>query len=209
MTIRYAVAVLGVAISAPGNSSLRLPQQCRMEVVHCNYGPLYSGTMQWIKSLNMNSSSANVTATSQRTETVTATVTNGKAICAGTLNEDRNTTGDQPTRGKLRSTISGPGLFAVEFDKDESGKLYYLVTVACPSEAGTDSTFDLKTGGKDGELIEATAPKLDGREMQSDKQPATAVGVSLSGTITFTNPDEDRLNGVTGSVTVKWDLKRP
>lgn len=185
------------------------PQQppCRMEVVPCNYGALYTGTMTWSKLLVTQQLSSSASSTQRRTETVVVTVTKGQAVCAGTLIEDRATTGDVPTRGKLRATISGKALFAVEFGHS-GGKDYYLVTVACPSEAGTDSTQNLKTLAWDGNSISSTPPELDGREMQSDKQPATAIGMNLTGTITFPAPEEDPVNGVSGTVTVKWDLRR-
>ena len=76
-------------------------------------------------------------------------------------------------------------------------------------QAGTDTTVNLKSGVAEGNSIDATPAKLDGREMQSDKQPATAVGINLTGGITFGHPDEDPANGVTGTITVNWALKRP
>jgi hypothetical protein len=179
-----------------------------MEVVPCNYGVNYSGTVSWSKSLVVHQTSPTATNSERHTETVNVTVTRGQATCAGTMEENREATGDVPTRGKLRAAITGKALFAVEFSKDENGKDYYLVTVACASAAGTDSTLNLKTGVWDGNEITSTPPELDGREMQSDKQPATSIGMNLSGTNTFTHPDEDRLNGVSGTITVKWDLKR-
>jgi hypothetical protein len=201
-------AVLPIAFLASSREVPEQQPQCRMEVVHCNYGALYSGTVSWSKSLITQQSTPSASRLDRRVDSVRVTVSNGRATCAGTVEENRNSTGDVPTRGKLRAAITGPALFAVEFDKDANGKLYYLVTVACASEAGTDSTFDTRTGAADGNDIISTPPALDGREMQSDKQPATAVGIDLAGRITFTHPDEDRLNGVTGTVTVRWDLKR-
>ena len=192
-----------------GEHVLRVPQgvpSCRYEIVHCNYGALYTGTVSWSSTLIYSASSGSQRARSDRRVNVVATITNGTVICAGTVNEDRSVSGDEPSRGWLRATVGGPGLFAVEFDKDQQGKLYYLVTIACPSEAGTESTENLKTGGKDGNAISSTPPGLDGREMQSDKQPATHVGMNLAGNITFRHPDEDPLNGVSGTVTVKWTL---
>jgi hypothetical protein len=179
---------------------------CRPVIVHCNYGALYNGTVSWSSTLNYIASSANQTRRSDRSVSVTATIANGTAICAGTVTENRSASGDETERGWLRATIGGPGLFAVEFDKDAQGKLYYLVTIACPSESGTDSTENLKTGQKDGNAITVTLPELDGREMQSDKQPATRPGMNLNGSITFRHPDEDPLNGVNGTVTVSWAL---
>jgi hypothetical protein len=179
-----------------------------MEVVPCNYGALYTGTMTWSKLLVTQQQSLNASSTQRRTESVVVTITKGQAVCAGTLDENRATTGDVPTRGKLRATISGKALFAVEFGKT-SGKDYYLVTVACPSEAGTDSIQDLRSLAWNGNVITSTPPELDGREMQSDKQPATSIGMNLIGTITFPHPDEDPVNGSSGTVTVKWDLRRP
>ena len=179
-----------------------------MEVVPCNYGALYTGEVSWSKSLVTQQQSLNASSVQRRTESVKVTVTKGQAVCAGTLDENRATTGDVPTRGKLRATISGKALFAVEFGKS-NGTDYYLVTVACPSEAGTDSTQNLKTLAWDGNAITSTPPELDGREMQSDKQPATMIGMNLIGTITFPHPEEDPVNGSSGTVTVKWDLRRP
>lgn len=188
----------------------RAPEQqppCRMDVVTCNYGALYTGTMSWSKLLVLQQQTATSSNLVRRTETVNVTVTRGEAVCSGTLVEDRATTGDDPTRGKLRATILGKALFAVEFGKS-NGMDYFLVTVACPSEAGTDSTQNLKSLLWSGNTIESTLPELDGREMESDKQPATSIGMNLIGTITYPHPEVDPVNGVSGTVTVKWDLKR-
>jgi hypothetical protein len=173
------------------------------------YGALYSGTVSWSKSLITQQSTLSASRQDRRVESVRVTVFSGRATCAGTVEENRNSTGDVPTRGKLRAAITGPALFAVEFDKDASGKLYYLVTVACASEAGLTAR---STSGPARRMETTSSPHR--RSWMGARCRATSSwrrrwASNLAGSITFTHPDEDRLNGVTGTVTVRWDLKKP
>jgi hypothetical protein len=194
---------------------------CRAVVVPCNYGAFYSGTISWRSTLNFSASSTYGTRTSRRIEDITATITNGRAVCSGTVREDRTDTDGEGSQGWLRASVGGTalfpvagatpppalsnGLFAVEFDRDPVIGLYYLVTIACPSEEGTDSSMNVKTGGKDGNPIESTPAELDGREMTSDKQPATlGIGMDLHGQISHSSTDPT--NG-TGRVVITWALK--
>jgi len=194
---------------------------CRAVVVPCNYAAFYSGTISWRSTLNFSAPSGNGIRTERRVEDITATITNGRAVCSGTVREDRTDTDGEGSQGWLRASVGGTpllpvagatpspavsnGLFAVEFDEDLVFGKYYLVTIACPSEEGTDSSLNVKTGGKDGNPIESTPAALNGREMTSDRQPAAlGIGMDLKGQISHASTDRD--NG-SGMVVITWDLK--
>jgi len=197
---------------------------CRMEVVPCNYSAFYSGTISWVSTSHYSASSPNGTVMSLLKEDVTATITNGRAICSGTVREDRTDTSGDGSKGWLRAVVgmtgvSPPvvgtapiappaipdGLFAVEFDRDTVIKDYYLVTIACPSMEGTDSSMNVKYGGKDGNDIKSTPAELDGREMTSERQPATlGIGMDLQGQINFPHPNPEP--GLSGTTVITWKL---
>jgi len=149
---------------------------CVPVVVPCNYAGAYSGTVSRHVEL--------AAPKSRYIEQLTVAVTKGQATCSGNVTQiDQGTT----TRG----IIQGPGLIAVEFVRDNQGKMSYEVTAACPSPSGMGSP--------------STPAELDGRELKSYKQPATAIGMNLSGSDT-SSPDADSVNNVTNTVTVKWSL---
>ena len=182
---RWTVLSVAVAlyITAPITSGAYLASQtpaCTFSVVHCNYAALYSGSVSWDVTANA--------AKYHRVEKVTVTVVHGVATCDGTVSEtDQGVT--------QTGTIKGTGMIAVEFDKDTDVGKHYIVTAACPSVAGMGSPV--------------TPAQLDGREHGSYKQPSDlAPGSPLKGS-TSSHPDDDPANGVTGTVNVSWDLKRP
>jgi len=147
-----------------------------MSVVPCNYAGLYTGTFSWTSVLDAGST--------HYVESVTVTVTNGRAVCNGSVVETGN--GQTPNR-----TVAGAGLFAVEFSGWSNNS--YLITAACPTpaDAGTPSR----------------PAELGHFEMKSDWQPAKGLGVDLVGKNSYPSPDSDPLNGVTGTVTIGWTLK--
>src|ERR1041385_5412411 len=100
-------------VGLSGRMHHRPSEACKMTVVSCNYAYLYSGQFSWENTLNGPAS--------QFHEQVTVGVNNGVANCVGTVRETDN--------GQTRSgTVSGPGLFAVEFELDSANKLVYRIT---------------------------------------------------------------------------------
>ena len=175
---------------------------CLYRVVECNYAHIWSGVFTWTSTTNAPGS--------QDTETVDVTVVNGVASCNGGATSSGN--------GKTRSArIQGPGLFAVEFlsdtDKPHQAQLgvgywVYRITAACPSPHWPASSDEPETESRPAEMGHG--------EQSSDKQPAAATAMTLDslisrlpkleGRISF--PGNDPVNGVTGTTTITWNLKR-
>jgi hypothetical protein len=154
---------------------------CQMKVVSCNYAHLYSGEFSWTNTLNGPSS--------QFHEQVTVSVKNGVADCLGTVRETSN---GQTTSGK----VSGPGLFAVEFERDSAGKLVYRITAACPTAAGMGSPVQ--------------RAELGHHDQETYQQRATAIAQKvLQGGSNYPAPETDEVNHVTGTVQVAWNITRP
>jgi hypothetical protein len=156
---------------------------CEPKVVPCNYAHHYTGQFGWQITLQAAGTG------SSYTEVVTIGISNRVVTCNGTATDIDH---GQAKIGR----IVGPGLLAVEFKTDSTGRLVYNITAACPSPAFP------------GETVKPA--ELGHNEEQSYDQPATAIGMkNLKGGSTYPNPDSDALNGVTGTVTVSWDFKRP
>ena len=120
---------------------------------------------------------------------MTVGVKNGVADCLGTVRETSN---GQTTTGQ----ISGPGLFAVEFERDSANKLVYRITAACPTPAGMGSPVQ--------------RAELGHNDRETYQQPATAIAQKvLKGGSNYPAPETDPVNGVTGTVQVTWNIARP
>ena len=111
------------------------------------------------------------------------------ADCTGTVRETSN---GQTTNG----TVSGPGLFAVEFERDSTNKLVYRITAACPTAAGMGSPVE--------------KAELGHHDQQTYEQRAASIGQKvLQGRSSYPAPETDSVNGVTGTVQVTWNVTRP
>lgn len=178
--LAFVVVVVALASRSPSSVGAQTPP-CQMKVVSCNYAHLYSGQFSWTYTLNGSAS--------QSHEEVTVTVKNGVADCLGTVRETGN---GQSTSGK----ISGPGLFAVEFELDSADKLVYRITAACPTAAGAGSP--------------AQPAELGHHDMETYKQRATVIAQKvLQGGSSYPAPETDEVNHVTGTVKVSWNITRP
>jgi hypothetical protein len=167
----------------PSSAGAQMPTQmpCKMTVVSCNYAYLYSGEFSWSNTLNGS--------VSQFREQVTVGVKNGVANCLGTVRETDN--------GQTRSgTVSGPGLFAVEFERDSTNQLVYRITAACPTAAGMGSPVQ--------------RAELGHHDQETYQQRATMIAQKvLKGGSNYPAPETDPANGVTGTVQVIWNITRP
>ena len=175
----YHLGFLLVIAALPSHS--RQEPTCQMKVVSCNYAYLYSGQFSWSNTIK--------SSVSQFHEQVTVSVKNGVADCLGTVTETDN---GQTTTGK----VSGPGLFAVEFERRSADTTVYRITAACPTAKGM---------GKPVQRAE-----LGHHDQETYKQHATAIGQKvLQGQSTYPAPETDTVNGVTGTVQVTWNITRP
>ena len=178
-SLRAALA-LGLVIAALPSHSAQEPT-CQMKVVSCNYAYLYSGQFSWTNTIKGSAS--------QFHEQVTVGVKNGVADCLGTVTDTDN---GQTTTGK----VSGPGLFAVEFERDSTNKLVYRITAACPTAEGMGSPVQ--------------RAELGHHDRETYQQRATTIGQkALQGGSNYPAPETDSVNGVTGSVQVTWNITRP
>ena len=183
---RLAVLLIIVALPpyAPSPAGAQAPTEtppCQMKVVSCNYAHLYSGQFSWSNTIDGPAS--------QFREQVTVGVKDGVADCVGTVRETSN---GQTTSG----TVSGPGLFAVEFERDSTNQLVYRITAACPTAAGMGSPVQ--------------KAELGHHDYETYQQRATTIGQKvLKGGSNYPAPETDSVNGVTGTVQVTWNITRP
>ena len=177
LAARLAFAVVVVILPAPP----RQEPTCQMKVVSCNYAYLYSGEFSWTNTIKGT--------VSELHEQITVGVKNGVADCLGTVRETSN---GQTTTGK----VSGPGLFAVEFERDSANKLVYRITAACPTAEGMGSPVQ--------------RAELGHHDLETYQQRATSIGQkALQGSSNYPAPETDPVNHVTGSVQVTWNITRP
>jgi len=92
----------------------------------------------------------------------------------------------------LHGTSSGPGLIAVEFLADRMYPLACQITAACPSTRLPD-------------VEPPPAERGNANPMESERQPVSAVGVDLAGTMAYPAPESGPDNGVSGPVAVTSD----
>ena len=185
---------------------------CRpTEAASCNYGDHYSGYFTWRSEIVVGPEAGETVHTAKRFVDVTATVTKGVAVCSGTMTaEEAESSGGRIMRTSKSSGITqGRGLFAVEFQRNENNTLVYVITAVCPGFGVTTTTFDGSTGGS-ATVSEAATPARMGSSgmMQSEPEPAMAVGDALIGAKTGSHPDADPANRVTGSLRLDWALLR-
>ena len=157
---------------------------CTNEVVWCNFAHLYYGSFYWKIDLRGPAGSNVID--------VAVTVDAGKAWCTGSELE----TGPG---GPWRGSITGPGLIGVEF-LDDKGT--YRITVACPSPEFPDHP-DGSAGRASEEAALGTSYSIE-----TYKQTAKAVRADLIGGSNYPAPETDPVNGVTGSVSLTWELTR-
>ena len=185
---------------------------CTMYEGLCSYGGAYSGTVSWSGALSIQQgagSSSGPRRIGTWTNDITVSVANGVATCQGSsVHDEKEYEGSRLDRSrKADGVVSGPGIFTLEFKKEE-GQLVYQITAACPSALVTETFTDYLSSQTS--TTTSTAKPADWRDRTSiDPEPATAVGMNLlSGSKTFPHPDEDPSNGVTGKMTFSWSLKR-
>ena len=169
---------------------------CEMKVVFCNYGFRYSGTFAWTKALSG--------PFGQDSAWATVNVTNGSAVCTG----GATSVGQG---NSSRGTVMGKGLFAVEWLEDPMYPWVYQITAACPTanwppgpngEAGTPSR-PAELGHND----MTTFPQPDPRIRPGwTLEQAVASITTLQGSLRYPAPETDPLNGLSGVVTVFWNL---
>lgn len=176
-------AVLTVTDSRGGTATVPLKGTgvqplCRAVVVPCNFSHLYNGTFTWSSTL--------LGPKTSYSEHVTVTVKDGVASCNGGATD---TFQGHTTVGSM----SGNGLIGVEFLRDDTYRLKYKITVACPTP-----DFPSAPG---------RPAELGHYEQTSDEQEASGYGIDLKGSMAYPSPDTDALNGVSGTVSISWDLK--
>ncbi len=159
---------------------------CEWKVVSCNYGHLYSGTFRWTSGLSAPGS--------QYSEHVQVDIVNGVATCNGSAT--------QSEQGQSRTgAITGKGLLAVEFERDDKKRLVYRITAACPTP---DWPATPDAAGTPSQRAE-----MGHNDRSTYEQPATAIAqADLTGSSSYPAPETDNLNGVTGAVSISWSLKQ-
>jgi hypothetical protein len=185
----------GARVSVPlkGNGVQPL---CTNQVVFCNYAHLYSGIFGWTIALS--------SSIGQDSTWAQVYVTNGSALCMGGA---KSVDHGQSRRG----VIMGKGLFAVEWLEDPMYPWVYQITAACPSpewppgpngEAGTPSE-PAELGHNDQSTLKQPDPRI--RAGWTLQQTVARI-TTLQGGLRLPAPETDPLNGVSGVVTIVWNL---
>jgi hypothetical protein len=139
--------------------------------------------------------------------------------CHGNVNEktQRWSSGRLEQDSSGRGDMAGVGLIGIEFSEGGIHSVggqevelaedtpSYNVTIACPSPTMT------VTGGGETETTPAEEARWGSSwEIQTYDWPGDFETPELKGSTTWDHPDADPPNGITGSVTVKWNLvKQP
>lgn len=178
-------AVLEVTDSLGNRATARLRGNavaalCTNRVVFCNYAHLYTGAFHQTYNIEAQDSYLR--------SSVSVTVTKGEALCVGSQTQFQR--GADPET--VTKEITGPGLFAVEFLKDENDSLKYRISFGCPEparrgERGAPPTYA------------STATELNQAVMYAQDL--------LAGSEDYPAPEADPENGVTGMVRTTWELR--
>jgi hypothetical protein len=183
----------------------------------CAEADFYSGSFEWSENITADIGSSDNRSQSNRTMSITMVVTAGRVECRGGMTEQsqRWSSGMKVQDRQELGNIDGAGLIRIEFGRggvhsvgSEDVELAddvpsYNIAVVCPSPTST------VTG--DGErTITPGQPAGWGSswEIQTYDCAGDFSQRSLSGSSTWNHPEADPVNGITGSVTVKWNLTK-
>ena len=158
---------------------------CENKVVFCNYAFLYSGNFDWNTTLRGDGSST--------VTDVKVNIINGRAGCVGT-----QTISD--SGGPHVWSVNGTGLVAVEFKLDENRRRVYKISVACPQPYNSSTPQSPAELGLFGQETDDQVYVVTGNSVVPD--------FDLRGTRSFPAPEADPENGVTGTTTLTWTLRR-
>lgn len=183
----------------------------------CAEADFYSGTFEWKESLTSSMGSGGDRSYSSRTLDIVMTVAAGRVGCRGAVTErsERWSSGTQMEDRHALGSIAGPGLIRIEFSEGgmhsvggdevelDDDAPSYNITVVCASPTMT------VTGGGE-RVITPSEPARWGSsyEVQTYDWLGDFAQRGLSGTATWNHPDSDPINGVSGSVTVIWNLTK-
>lgn len=220
--ILAAALALLAGSAAPAAAQQPPPDVCRRQLVQCNYAHHFSGTITWEARLRINEDKAlaNARVLDDREE-ITVTVADGAASCTSSERKADGTTyeyGKAVAEGHDSASYNGPGLVTVEFGRgiegdpdrgtaDQPDQDWYQIRFACPVVGGRRLAVDLRTGERTINAIPAEAPALDHNDMEIYPKPDKSKGLVLEGSETYEPPEADPVNGVSGTVTVRWSLK--
>lgn len=172
---------------------------CTMTVVFCNYAHLYSGSFSWQTGLSGQYG--------QNSKTITVNVINGRANCSGS--ETDVNIDDRGNRTTQVGTILGPGLIAIEFEKDSTGKDVYRITGACPSPYWPPTADQPARASTPAELGSSYYEQSYQQPMPPGSTGSLVPNpAALRGGNTYPNPEADPANGVTGTIRVTWAFSR-
>ncbi|HUT60026.1 MAG TPA: hypothetical protein VNA25_19445 [Phycisphaerae bacterium] len=182
-------------------------QNCEPDIVSCNYGKYYSGTVTWTSLIEINTPNLKHSGRSQ----ITATIIDGKVICSGYNSINRE---DRTGRYTEEGPVSGSGFLVVEkpfaSSTDRSGK--YLISVWSPSAATKWSNVPKVDGYGPPTSGTIPAEPASWRGHEADEiiyEHDTEDFSLLAGTETYEHPEADAANHVTGTVTITWNLSMP
>jgi hypothetical protein len=176
---------------------------CRPYLVPCNYADFYTG---YITTTTVDSSIAGVVHSFRQFTKLRIDVNQGVVTCTGyqdDFSEELNA-GAVMKRDAAAGPISGPGFFAVEFERDNVG-LTYKISFACPTASLTTSFIDNYSNTSGNGKMAADPAKWSSAGI-IDPYPATKLGIDLIGT--QVDPYHDALNDHGGYVRLEWSLKR-
>lgn len=209
------VCATGAVAQTPGLGRAML-DACRGRA-SCAEADFYTGTLGWSELLSASGGGGGNTYTSRRTATIEVKVTSGKAWCSGSIDEvEKQWSSGKLTMDATRTgVVAGPGLIGIEFgmggthsEVDEDVDLdpdtpSYNITIACPTAEMT-----ITGGGETTVTPSEPARWGSSGEFSTYDWPGDFSQGGLKGTSSWSHPDSDPLNGVSGTMSVTWSLTK-
>lgn len=181
--VRFA-ATLGIAAvitSRPPTihgtpSRAALQGTCKPSLVSCNYAYLYTGSV----TIKTNSSVPSADHQAGYTENVTVSINAaGVVTCTGTRTEyeKHGYKGTPEWSSNTSGAIGGPGLLAIEFQRNSGGKPVYMISYACPTADLQTTTVNASTGVS--EVTQTPPEPADSNRLAraGDEQPASRIAM--------------------------------
>lgn len=180
---------------------------CQPHLVACNYAYSYSGTV----TVATDEAAPSGNRRGHWRTSLDIRVDRGVATCIGVQNDWEEEWGGAQLnkRWTASGTISGPGMFAIEFRKERGGPLTYVMSFSCPSPTLKTTEVDHISGTSSNGSSPSEPADWRHAGPAADPQPASQIGMSpLSGLQKDPRADDGTGSGVTGMTTITWSLTR-
>ena len=158
---------------------------CKAYLVPCNYAHLYTGSVTIKTSSSVPSSDHQAKYTEDVTVSINAA---GVVSCTGTRTEQETHSYNGVTdwTSNTSGAIGGPGLLAIEFQRNSAGKPVYMISYACPTADLHTTTVNARTGVSEVTQTPPEPADANGLARAGDEQVATRIAMdTLKGGTTY------------------------